>query len=102
MNNKKVVLLFLSVSLLLFPKEVAGAILDIPGIIDRLMNWVIWPIFGAAVGISLIVGAFLLMTSAGDTGKVATGKKALTWAVIGAITGFLANAIFITIKNVLG
>jgi len=48
---------------------------------------------GSIALLMFVYGGFLWLTSAGDSGKVETGRKAMVWAVIGLIIIFGAYAI---------
>ena len=45
-----------------------------------------------AVGF-IIYGGFIMMTSAGDPGKVAKGKKCLIYSIVGLIVAIMATVI---------
>lgn len=70
-------------------------------IINRLINIVVWPVFVAVVVIMFIWAGFLFLTSQGDTGKVATARKAIIWAVVGVLVGITAFSIVTTVQNII-
>lgn len=51
--------------------------------------------------IMVLVGAFQMMTSAGDPEKATQGRKTLTWAAIGFAIAILASGITSLITNIL-
>lgn len=53
----------------------------------------------AAIGF-VLYGGYLYMFSGGDTGKVSSGKKTITNAIIGLAIAMLAKVIFTTLKHV--
>jgi hypothetical protein len=62
-------------------------------------------IFLVAIPLTTIMtlyGGFLLLTSAGDPAKVANGKSAVVWALIGFAIVLLSGGISLLIKNALG
>ncbi|MCK5475611.1 MAG: hypothetical protein KAI71_03465 [Candidatus Pacebacteria bacterium] len=69
-----------------------GAPVDFDDSLLRGINWILG--FTAAVAtLALIWGGMQYMTSAGDTSKAETGKKTISYAVIGLIVAGLAYAI---------
>lgn len=54
------------------------------------------------VPLMVIISAFILLTSAGDPKKIATGKAILTWTVIGTAIILISGGIIATIKSVIG
>lgn len=68
------------------------------GIIARVTNLI--ALIGAvAAVIMIIIGGFFLITAAGDSGKVTTGKRILTYAVIGLIVIALARTIVVFVVS---
>lgn len=57
---------------------------------------------GLAVGISIIYGGFLVLTSAGDEGKVTQGRHAITSAVVGFAVVLSAWLIVNTVLTISG
>lgn len=56
----------------------------------------------ALVGVMIVLGAFTLVTAAGNPDKVNRGKNYILYAAIGMIVGFLAKAIPALIETVIG
>jgi hypothetical protein len=53
-------------------------------------------------GIMVIVGAFQMMTAAGDPTKFGNGRKTLLYAAIGFVIVLFASSVVPLIKSVLG
>ncbi len=64
------------------------------GIIQKAANLVAI-IAGIAAVIGIIIGGFMFVTAAGDSGKVSTGKKTITYSVVGLIIIALARTIVV-------
>jgi hypothetical protein len=52
--------------------------------------------------IMVLVGAFQIMTAAGDTEKFATGRKTVTYAAIGLALAIIAGGVTSLLKSFLG
>ena len=64
-------------------------------LIDKIYNIVDW-FFIIIIALSILFalwGGFMLMTAAGEPEKVATGRKWITWAMIGIAVALVARAI---------
>lgn len=97
--NKKLLLLFFSLTIILIPFISSAADPTIVAstwfrdIICRFLNIVLWPVFLGLVIIMFIWAAILFLTAHGDPSKTTQAKKAVIWAVVGivvAIVGFSA------------
>lgn len=55
---------------------------DIVGLIKKVMNWIFGIALAAAV-LMVIIGALLIMVSAGQPDKITQGRKIIVWAMIG-------------------
>ncbi len=73
---------------------------DLGGIIARIVS-VIFAIIGVVAVFVIIYAGFMLMTSAGDPGKVKKGKDTILWGVIGLIVSILAYAIINAVLGVI-
>ena len=51
--------------------------------------------------IMIIIGAFYLITAGGSPEKIKTGKKVITWAIIGFVVILIAGSIASLIRNLL-
>lgn len=100
--NKKIVLLYASVISLALPVVVFAAPLDVKKIINNALDIVVWPVFIGAVVIMFIWAGILFATAQGDPSKIGTAKKAVTWAVIGAIVGIGAFSLVGLVTSILG
>ncbi len=75
------------------------------GSITELLNNIIKGLLVIAIPIVTIMvlyGAFLIMSSAGDPGKIETGKKTILYAAIGFAILLIANGITFIVKDLLG
>lgn len=63
---------------------------------------VLFSIAGVVCVIMIVVCGFMLMTSAGDPGKVAKAKKGLVGAIIGLIVSLFAFVIVKVVSDVAG
>lgn len=67
----------------------------------KITDW-IFVILIAVAALFVIIGAMNLLMSAGDPGKVTSGRNYVMYAVIGLIVGFLAKAIPAIVKLAVG
>lgn len=74
------------------PKELSQVVKEAISII----SWII----GVLAVIMIIYAGFLMVTSAGDPGKVATAKNIILYAVIGLIVAISAWAIISFVTNI--
>jgi hypothetical protein len=65
-------------------------------------GFLFWDIATPLAVIMVLVGAFKLITSAGDPEKVSEGKKTILYAAVGFAIALLAGGIVSIIKSVLG
>ncbi len=52
-------------------------------------------IAGIAAVIGIIIGGMMFVTAAGDSGKISTGKKTITYSVVGLVVIALARTIIV-------
>src|ERR1700722_14117106 len=95
MINKKiagisVVLGFLVMPLMVLADPLAPVQQWIVGIIQNLLNLVIWPVFVGATIIMLIYAGFMFVTSHGDPGKIKSAREAVIWAIVGIVVVIFA------------
>jgi len=50
----------------------------------------------------IIIGAFYLITASGDPDRVNTGRKIITWTIVGIAVVLLAASLIPVIKEILG
>ncbi len=62
----------------------------------------LWPILMAIATVMVLYGAYQIMSSAGDPGKVENGKKTILYAAIGVALLLLSSAIIFILQNLLG
>ena len=69
-------------------------------LINRLVNWLL--IIGAPIlTLMIIVGAFQIMTGAGEPEKITKGRHTITYAIIGYALLLISTGITTIIANVL-
>lgn len=68
------------------------------GIIARAANLVAL-ISSVAAVIMIILGGFNIITAAGDSGKIGSGKKMITYAIVGLIVIALARTIVVFVVS---
>jgi hypothetical protein len=68
------------------------------GIIARAAN-LIAIVSAVAAVIMIILGGFNLITAAGDSGKIGSGKKMITYAIVGLIVIALARTIVVFVVS---
>lgn len=69
--------------------------------IDVLTNLVFTALLVLAVFL-ILGGAFTLLTSAGDEGKIKTGRNYIMYAIVGIAVAFIAKALVNLVKRQLG
>ena len=68
--------------------------------VDRFIDFIFY--IGIAVApFMVLLGAFYIMSSGGDTKRLETGKNIILYAVIGLVIIFLAKAIAFLIRSIL-
>jgi len=50
--------------------------------LNRILSW-LWPLSGAVAVLMILIGAYYMVLSAGNPEKIATGRKVVTYALIG-------------------
>ncbi|MBW6440666.1 pilin [Patescibacteria group bacterium] len=74
------------------PPPPVGAPASFDNTLIKITNWILG--FTSAIAVlALIGGGIVYMTSAGDEGKAETGKKTVSYGVIGLVIAGLAYAI---------
>lgn len=81
------------------PNAVPG--LSINTLVDVVFS-IIWPVVVAFVIIVFIISAFIFLTAQGDPAKVAQGRLAVIWGVVGVVVALLAWSIPFIVRNTLG
>lgn len=72
----------------------------IKDIINDVINWLLGISAGLAV-LFIIVGGIYYVTAAGDDSQIETGKKMITYAVLGLVIIGVSYAVVKTIANVI-
>ncbi len=106
--NKKIVILSSTVLLLfplfalaiVYPDLNPGTNIQFVNLFDRIFNF-IWPLFLFISVIMFLAAGILFLSADGDSGQLATARKALLWGIVGVIVGILAFSIPLIIANVL-
>lgn len=73
----------------------------IPALVDKITTYII-ELAAPIVTIMILVGAFQMLTAAGNESKFSQGKKTITYAVIGMAVVLVAKGITAVITNFLG
>lgn len=68
------------------------------GVLNFLLNYLIFPAVGVLAFMTIVYGAFLLATAQGEQFKIAQGKRLITSAIVGLIFTFSA----VLIINLIG
>jgi len=69
-------------------------------LINKIANWLL--VLGAPVlTLMIIIGAFQILSAAGNPEKVKTGRQTITWAIVGYALLLISTGITALIKNVL-
>lgn len=96
---------FLLSALLLFLPVIVGADdADVwfRGVITRLLNIVIWPVFIGAAIVMFIFAGIMFFAAMGDPNKISSANKAVLWIVFGIIVGLLGFIAVGIIRTILG
>lgn len=85
---------FLKILIFIFLLSFANQVfaINVGQLINDIINFII-DIAIAAAGIIIIVGGYLMITSAGDPQKFEKGKKALLYGAVGLILILIAQAL---------
>lgn len=70
-------------------------------LIDAIINF-IFTIAAIVVPLLIIIGAFNIVTAAGDAKKIAAGKSIITYALIGFAVILLAKGLIAMLEQVIG
>ena len=73
---------------------------SVQAVIKGISDWA-WDIGFVLAPLMMIVGAFYLMTASGDPDRINTGKKIITWTIIGIAILWMSTHIITLIKNIL-
>lgn len=102
------IILFTLFCFLLMPLFVQGVEFDNPiekntveEVITGIVDWV-YKIALVLAPLMIMLGGFYLVTAAGDPGRVETGKKIITWTIVGIIVVLLATSVKVVIESLLG
>jgi len=70
-------------------------------LIDAIIKFIFY-IAIVVVPLMLIIGAFYLLTAAGDPKKIGTGKNIIIYTLIGLVIIMLARGLIAVIESVIG
>lgn len=73
---------------------------SIEDLLDRIAD-VLFTLSIPILVIMVIIGGFYILTAGGSEQRVTTGKKVITWAVIGFVIILLAGSVASLIRNLL-
>ena len=71
-------------------------------VLTNVIGFLFWDIAIPLTTIMVLVGAFQMMTAAGDPEKFSKGRKTLIYAAIGFGVAFLAGGVAKILQNILG
>jgi len=70
-------------------------------VIIAIVDWT-YKIALVVAPLMIMLGGFYLVTAAGDPARVDTGKKIITWTIVGIIVVLLATSVKVVIESILG
>ena len=73
---------------------------SVQAVVSAIGNW-LYAIAFALVPIMILIGAFYILTAAGDPEKVNTGKKIIIWTIVGLAIVIISTGIMSLIKELL-
>jgi len=102
------IILFTLLSVLLMPLFVYGIEFDNPieksdlkEVIEGIVDWT-YKIALVVAPIMIMLGGFYLITAAGNPDRIQTGKKIITWTIVGIAVVLLATSFKVVIESILG
>ena len=72
------------------------------GIINNLLNRVVWPVFSGIVVIMFIYAGIKYFMAHGDPSKVQEANKAVIWAVVGVMVGLISFSLVSMVRFAFG
>ncbi|MDP3963721.1 MAG: hypothetical protein Q8Q39_04455 [bacterium] len=83
------------------PEPSITGINDFYDALKAIAQWIL--VFGIILGVVfIIIGGISILTSGGDQNKLGTGKKTITWAIVGVIVLILSYSIVNIIARFFG
>ena len=73
---------------------------SVEAVITGIVNWT-YKIALVVAPLMIMVGGFYLITAAGGPEKVITGRKIITWTIIGIVVVLLATSVKLVIESIL-
>ena len=102
------IILFTLLSVLLMPLFVFGIKFENPSkwneiqeVIAAIVDWT-YKIALVVAPIMIMLGGFYLITAAGNPDRIQTGKKIITWTIVGIAVVLLATSFKVVIESILG
>ena len=74
---------------------------SVEGLLDNIAN-LLYTLSIPLLVIMIIIGGYYLLTAGGNPEKIGTGKKVITWAIIGFVVILVAGSVASLITNLLG
>ena len=97
--------LFLLVPLFIYANDVVEienpiTATSVEAVINNVVKFV-WRLALILAPLMIIIGAFYLITAAGDPEKIKIGKKIITWAIVGIVVVLLSTGVKSIIEEIL-
>ena len=84
------------------PNPLGGGVNDIGTLIQRIISIATLYVAAPVATLMIIIGAFQILSAGGDPKKFETGKKTITYALVGFAILFLAYLFINLVKELLG
>lgn len=68
---------------------------------DRILSW-LWPLSGVVAVLMILVGAYYLVLSGGNSEKIVIGRKIIIYALVGFAIITVSNGIVALTRVILG
>lgn len=96
--KKQQIIFYVLLTSLVLPLVCSGAGVTygndaISATIKNIIQNIILPIILAVCALMVVGGGLVILTSAGDPGKVGTGRQMIMWAVVGLVIAAIAWAL---------
>jgi hypothetical protein len=73
----------------------------LPQVLTNVINFLSTTVAIPLTTIMVLVGAFQMITSAGEPEKYSKGRSTLTWAAVGFVVALLASGVTTLVSNIL-
>lgn len=71
-------------------------------LIERILNFIVWPVFIGLAIIMFVWAGILFLAAHGDPGKIGEAKKAAIWGVVGVVVGLMGYIMVGVLRGLLG